>query len=393
MKRLWFGLIVCIGLLAACQKADPSTGIKVGESPTPVKLTSEAGTVKITIEATQPLPTNPPTQLPSPTVSLISTEVRKALLAYYPLDGDATDASGNNYNGSVSGARATQDRFGNSTGALRFDGTNDLIRIPPNPALDLSEDFSIGFWINLPETAPEGFVISKHKDLKNDDGSWSLTLLAPDNGLRLTTAPYSDFSYAQTNRPLKLNQWQCVFVTYKKQDQTWNFYLDNQLNATGISNFQIGPNDLALIIGAGYAHSSGFDHHFKGVLDDVYLFKKALYPHEVKVVCNLSGGMLAEKPQMLITPNCDNGWSQLAIGMKAMVEKGGLPNRVRSEPNVNENNLIAQIYPETIVQVMEGPVCWDGQVFWRVEHPSIPGGSGWTSEGENGVYYLIPYQP
>jgi hypothetical protein len=53
--------------------------------------------------------------------------------------------------------------------------------------------------------------------------------------------------------------------------------------------------------------------------------------------------------------------------------------------------VIAQIYPATIVKVVEGPVCADGMVFWRVENSEIPGGSGWTAEGDLANYYLEPY--
>ena len=43
--------------------------------------------------------------------------------------------------------------------------------------------------------------------------------------------------------------------------------------------------------------------------------------------------------------------------------------------------------------ILEGPVCADGFVFWRVENDSIPGGSGWTAEGDGTEYWLVQYQP
>lgn len=57
--------------------------------------------------------------------------------------------------------------------------------------------------------------------------------------------------------------------------------------------------------------------------------------------------------------------------------------------------MLSQIYPGTIVKVTGGPVCADGLVFWQVEHESIPGGAGWTAEGETKgeSFYLEPYKP
>jgi hypothetical protein len=55
--------------------------------------------------------------------------------------------------------------------------------------------------------------------------------------------------------------------------------------------------------------------------------------------------------------------------------------------------VIAQIYPGTIVRITEGPICSDGLVFWRVENATIPGGAGWTAEGDRTEYWLDPYKP
>lgn len=69
-----------------------------------------------------------------------------------------------------------------------------------------------------------------------------------------------------------------------------------------------------------------------------------------------------------------------------------VPNRVRSVPQKGDN-LIGKLNPGDVVKVLEGPVCADGLVFWRVESDSIPGGSGWTAEGDGQEYWLEPANP
>ncbi len=51
------------------------------------------------------------------------------LVAHYKLDGNATDASGNNNNGTNNGAFAAEDRFGNCGKAMEFNGTSNYIFI------------------------------------------------------------------------------------------------------------------------------------------------------------------------------------------------------------------------------------------------------------------------
>lgn len=53
----------------------------------------------------------------------------EGLLAYYPLNGNADDASGKGNHGIISGAQPATDADGNTAGCLRFDG-NDFVEIP-----------------------------------------------------------------------------------------------------------------------------------------------------------------------------------------------------------------------------------------------------------------------
>ncbi len=92
--------------------------------------------------------------------------------------------------------------------------------------------------------------------------------------------------------------------------------------------------------------------------------------------------------------DCTNGWTRLKAGGQAKVLGAPTdpPNRVRSAPE-KANNLIGEVYPGSILQVLEGPVCASGLVFWKVQSESIPGGSGWTAEGDGLEFYLEPYGP
>jgi dipeptidyl aminopeptidase/acylaminoacyl peptidase len=92
-------------------------------------------------------------------------------------------------------------------------------------------------------------------------------------------------------------------------------------------------------------------------------------------------------------PDCTSGWTRLTAGSQAKVsDENTTPNRVRSGPGT-VNEIIAQLNPGTVVKILEGPVCTDRLVFWKVDSDLIPGGVGWTAEGDGTEYYLLPYQP
>ena len=71
------------------------------------------------------------------------------LVAHYPFNGNADDASGNGKNGEVISAVLIQDRNGNTNSAFAFDGVNDYILFSPELGISDSTQFSISIWINL----------------------------------------------------------------------------------------------------------------------------------------------------------------------------------------------------------------------------------------------------
>jgi len=94
------------------------------------------------------------------------------------------------------------------------------------------------------------------------------------------------------------------------------------------------------------------------------------------------------------TPRCAIGWSRLAPGKYALVLAAppDPPARVRSGPGKGYV-VIAQYYADTIFKILEGPVCAEGLVYWKVEIASNPTGSGWAVEGDFTDYFLSPYVP
>ncbi len=121
----------------------------------------------------------------------------KKLVVHYPLDGDASDALGSN-DGTVFGATACADRFGNPGGAMCFAGDaksllaggpgrdcqGDYIEIPFDPALKSLEKGSISVWFKTAnpaydDTFPIVFFGANHDAVgcyqgSSDDGPFGM---------------------------------------------------------------------------------------------------------------------------------------------------------------------------------------------------------------------------
>ena len=79
---------------------------------------------------------------------------------------------------------------------------------------------------------------------------------------------------------------------------------------------------------------------------------------------------------------------RLAVGVTGMVVPG-LPNALRNQPGLNASGstVIGNLSQGAIFTVLNGPVCRDGYNWWQV---TASGLTGWTAEGEAGVYWIDP---
>lgn len=95
------------------------------------------------------------------------------LLAYYPFNGSALDASGHGNDGTVSHAALVNDRFGASNSAYEFNGVDSFISIPHKPSLNLIQDFTVSVWFN--QRISGNFRLMDKATSTTDDG-WTFDI-------------------------------------------------------------------------------------------------------------------------------------------------------------------------------------------------------------------------
>lgn len=84
--------------------------------------------------------------------------------------------------------------------------------------------------------------------------------------------------------------------------------------------------------------------------------------------------------------------SRLHVGDLAKVSSDPpVANRVRSEPSVT-SSIVGYIQPGETITVLEGPGCSSSWIWWRVRSNST-NLEGWTAEGDQNGYWLIPLPP
>lgn len=78
--------------------------------------------------------------------------------------------------------------------------------------------------------------------------------------------------------------------------------------------------------------------------------------------------------------------TRLSVDTSASVVPDLGPNNIRAYPS-SDGDLLGGIPPLATFEIIGGPACVDGLVWWYVEYQGM---SGWTAEGADGVYWLAP---
>jgi hypothetical protein len=208
------------------------------------------------------------------------TFLTNGLIAFYPFNGNANDASGNGHNGTVYGATLTTDRFGNPNSAYYFNGTSAYITAPLTNAT-FSGNFTASAWFNL-------YDIS---------AGWPGVFDEQNEGFRLQIAgdncgcsePESLVSYAANAlggsqdwfmySPKATPTHKFVQVVICKTGNSVQMYVNGQIVVTNTVQNSVTQAGQYLTIGSEFDLASGTFFH--GVINDVRIYNRALSTNEV----------------------------------------------------------------------------------------------------------------
>lgn len=224
--------------------------------------------------------------------------LKQGLQAYYPFNGTvpygkANDESGNNNHVAFNNATFTYDAETKNT-YYYFNGVDQYMRIPNSPSLNFKNQITISVRVQ-----PAGFyygichasqILSKgggnynpgNYALRFDDALFSAgtgcnesvvdTLHQNFRGTGTVLTPYTDY----------INKQQWYNVIYTNDGDTAKLYVDCQLKyAVYFPETFTNHEDLFF----GKSDDELFPFWFKGYLDDIRIYNRALRPQEILALC------------------------------------------------------------------------------------------------------------
>lgn len=218
---------------------------------------------------------------------IAQADLKTDLSAYYSFeDCAATDSSGNNNNGIINGKlNCTK---GMSGKALQFDGSS-YINVPSSVSLNPTDQLTMSAWIRV-----DGFtnnwsaIIHKGGSGNGSDNNhreYSLWL-SKESFLHQTSAGDASNQNFLNSKNIVQGKWVHYVGVTDRKAHTMSIYINGKLDVSQADSYStFNNNDFDLRIGSTEETSSDYSP-FKGVLDEMRFYNRALNASEVAELYN-----------------------------------------------------------------------------------------------------------
>ncbi len=203
------------------------------------------------------------------------------LVGWWPFNGNANDESGNGNNGTVNGAALTNDRNGISISAYNLNGNNDYIEVANSSSFNLTNSQSISLWFNSDGNQESVLLQKSNSTGGNGDGGPQLVLRSNQLvDLSIFHNNTSNFVYSYI--PSTNQTWHHIAATWN--GNIIKLYQNGVLSDSIPLSVVLNPCYESLMIGKRGLPNN--DLYFKGVIDDIGIWNRALTQQEITALYN-----------------------------------------------------------------------------------------------------------
>jgi hypothetical protein len=202
--------------------------------------------------------------------------VTSGLVAHWPADGNAQDASGNGHDGSLEGDAGFAPGIVGQ--AFDLDGVGDRVTVPDDPAWTFPGDFSISLWVNLAALPPSTVGNPDSVFIGHDEGGgsqekWFFALGGGFLSLHLNVPGTGSAFLAQTAFAPALGTWHHLAMI--RSGSSYTIFVDGSAGPSESSSLTLPDAAASLTLG----EAEGFA--MEGLLDEVALYDRALSQTEI----------------------------------------------------------------------------------------------------------------
>lgn len=207
---------------------------------------------------------------------IATASLSDGLIGHWTFDGNADDLSGNDHHGTNYGATLTSGHNGNPDSAYSFNG-NSYISIPDSDSFTFgSESFTISTWMKFSETG--SYYMMGHDEGPGTTNKWIFWPSTSGIIFHVNTQSGGAFS------PITYSNWETTLETWYhlsvvRDGNNYFIYINGEEVNSSIDTRGIPNPNAALIFGD--AESQHTERNFRGALDDIRIYNRALSSDEI----------------------------------------------------------------------------------------------------------------
>jgi hypothetical protein len=227
-------------------------------------------------------------------VSTADADLNTGLVAYYPLNGNANDASSHGNTGTVTGNLTYVDHSPLGQAGVFTNPGSVYVTVPHRSQLVLSNDFTIQFWVR-PDANNNNYdgynyrILQKSFPTVWQSGGWEIYIGTPaldsNNVRKIYFSNQRDNGWgAFAPVPFAPGAWNQVVYTYKKTEDVIRGYLNGNLAIAASTDVVYGSHlqmPLNNPIDLTFMYDRQGNQSSVGDLDEVRLYNRALSASEV----------------------------------------------------------------------------------------------------------------
>lgn len=225
------------------------------------------------------------------TISMFSQIPTKGLVLYLPLNGNTKDSSSLSNNGNSLNITFIDDRCGNVGKAIYFNGYSSYLKVPASKSLNLIKDKTISCWIYMPSNVSQNnYSTILYKDEPITGTTYAMQL-AEEDGYGINRYKYCYFqscnssNYVAFSKQQYLNikdQWVHLVGTYDSISGYSKIYFNGLISdSVYVGDKSSNSSNLDLFIGCGKNNGYYSQTFFKGGMDDILIYNRALSAEEI----------------------------------------------------------------------------------------------------------------
>jgi hypothetical protein len=252
------------------------------------------------------------------------------LVSWWRAEGTGADAVGTNHGTLFNSVAFTTGEVNQS---FDLNGASAHIRIPDSPSLRFSNAMSIEGWISPTEVGGVYHdIFTKWDIIAFRDQRCYGTGIVPDGTFAFTLCPYGTTTtiVIYSPNPVPINQWTHFVDTY--DGSSVKIYLNGVLQTEAAYNLGIFQGNSEVGIGAsvGQGTPGQFISPFKGKIDEISVYNRALTASEVQAIYNAGSAGKCFVPRCVPPPSgLVSWWSAEGTGNDTIgTNNGALINSV-----------------------------------------------------------------